>query len=61
MSVAILAPGSLAGVGEDRLDGQTQEVAENSERAQTVARRKLQNFEKVCKVVYQWEGAHSGL
>ena len=30
-------------------------------KAQNVAKRKFQNFKKVCKVVYQRKGAHSGL
>ena len=32
-----------------------------TQKAQTVAKRKFQNFKKVCKVVYQKKGAHSGL
>ena len=32
-----------------------------TQKAQTVAKRKFQNFKKVCKVVYQRKGAHSGL
>ena len=32
-----------------------------TQKAQSVAKRKFQNFKKVCKVVYQKKGAHSGL
>ena len=32
-----------------------------TQKAQTVAKRKFQNFKKVCKAVYQRKGAHSGL
>ncbi len=32
-----------------------------TQKAQAVAKRKFQNFKKVCKVVYQRKGAHSGL
>ena len=60
MSVAILAPGSLAGGGENRLDLGLKRLLK-TQKAQTVAKRKFQNFKKACKVVYQWEGAHSGL
>ena len=30
-------------------------------KAQTAAKKKFQNFKKVCKVVYKKKGAHSGL
>jgi len=32
-----------------------------TKKAQTVAKKKFQNFKKVCRVVYRKNGAHSGL
>ena len=32
-----------------------------TQKAQNVAKKKFQNFKKVCKVVYKKNGAHSGL
>ena len=32
-----------------------------TQKAQTVAKKKFQNFKRVCKVAYKKNGAHSGL